>query len=372
MVSLLVLSVLSVEADSTRQPAEEIIAVGSARILKGSTIAAKESAVRDALTKALEINILKKLGQKTVADNFNVLVTQIFPVASDLTASYQVLAEDRGKEILSVLVSVKVNSMILEERLKKAGVSISQESSKRVILLISEISEASGKSLYWWGREEYGLSLTSLEAALYGSLQEMGVAGTNRMGRFSWASVLETMKKEQLTDDGVIAWGNLIGADVAVYGKARMSGGKVASIEIGIYDVFSSSMISKELISHDSLREVSAAAKDAAGRIAGAMGAGFAGKSGAMNELRAVFESVSGAGQLQKLAAFLNKDVQGVKRAVPLKLSKNSVSFLIEFQGDTERFRSAILKNSALPYKLDFLRGDKNEVVFRLIEPSVQ
>jgi hypothetical protein len=372
IISLVFLTEISAQTGGPRQPEEDIISVGSARILKDGAIAAKETAVREALAKALEIHILKKLGEKIVADNFNIFVYQIFPLAWDLTSSYKLLAEDRGRDTSSVMISARVNDMILEERLRKAGISTTPETTSRVILLISETDQSSGNSRYWWKTEQYGSSLTPLEAALYGSLHGMGLAGVNRMGSFPWSTVSETMKKEQLSDNGIIGWGNLLGADVAVYGKARVSDGRVGSVEIGVYDVSSSAMISKEMLSGDSFREVSAAARDIAERIVGAMGDGLTQEGGRINTLSAVFESVSGAGQVQKLSSFLSKDVQGVKKAVPLKLSRNSVSFSIEFQGDAERLRSAIQKNSALPCNLDFLRGDKGEVVFRLIEPSVQ
>jgi len=369
VISLVFLAVSSVQAEGPRQQEEAIITVGSASILKGGAAVAKETAVREALAKALEIHVLKKLGKKTVTDNFNVFVSQIFPLAWDLTSSYKVLAEDRGKDTLSVMISMKVNDMILEDRLKKAGVSTVSETIRKVILLISETDQARGDPLYWWSREQFGSSMTALEVAIYVSLQAMGFEGVNRLGGFSWGTVSENMKNEQLSDDGILGWGNLLGADVAVHGKAGMSGGRVSSIEIGIYDVSSSVMISKEIFSGDYLMEVSDAARNVAERVVAATEAGLTKEGGGINALSAVFESVSSAGQLQKLSSFLSKDVQGVKAAALLKLSRKSVSFLIEFQGDSERLKSAILNNSQLPCKVDFLRGDKNEVVFRVIEP---
>ena len=369
VISLVFLAVSSVQAEGPRQQEEAIITVGSASILKGGAAVAKETAVREALAKALEIHVLKKLGKKTVTDNFNVFVSQIFPLAWDLTSSYKVLAEDRGKDTLSVMISMKVNDMILEDRLKKAGVSTVSETIRKVILLISETDQVRGDPLYWWSREQFGSSMTALEVAIYVSLQAMGFEGVNRLGGFSWGTVSENMKNEQLSDDGILGWGNLLGADVAVHGKAGMSGGRVSSIEIGIYDVSSSVMISKEIFSGDSLMEVSDAARNVAERVVAATEAGLTKEGGGINALSAVFESVSSAGQLQKLSSFLSKDVQGVKAAALLKLSRKSVSFLIEFQGDSERLKSAILNNSQLPCKVDFLRGDKNEVVFRVIEP---
>lgn len=369
VVSVVFLAAESAQAEGPGQQEEEIISVGSALILKGGVAAAKETAVREALAKALEIFVLKKLGKKTVADNFNLFVSQIFPLAWDLTSSYKLLAEDRGKDHLSVMVSMKVNDMILEERLKKADVSITPEAIGKVVLLISETDQAKGGSFYWWGKEQYGSSLSPLEVALYGDLQGMGLAGVNRLGSFSWGTVSENMKSEQLSDDGIIRWGNLLGADVAVHGKAGMSGDRVSSIEIGIYDVSSSVIISKEILSGDSLMEVSSAAREVAKRIVAATGAGLTKEGEGISSISVVFESVSGAGQLQKLSSFLGKDVQGVKAAFLLKLSRNSASFSIEFQGDAERLKSAILNNSQIPCKVDFLRRDKNEVVFRVIEP---
>jgi hypothetical protein len=349
---------------------KELAAIGTARVLKGDAVSARESAIHQAMSKGLEVHLLRRLGSKAVANHFTRILSQVIPSAREATASYQLLAEDRSGDSISVLIAMKVNDAVLDAKLKQAEIGVAYENSKKVLVLIAETGERADEGFHWWGATTGNFSLTPLELAFYSALQEKGLSAINRTGMFPGADGSDSMKSANLSDHEVFEWGNIYSADLVLYGKCRVREGKVESLNLKLHDVGSGTVIWEESLMEEGAFEPMMAARKAVDKIIYVKDrARSMGKTGS-SEFNVVFEGLVGAGQIQLLSGFLKNDVQGVKGVIPARMRKDSVAFRVGYEGRADILVNAILKNPAVPLKVEFREANDNVIFFRSLEPS--
>jgi hypothetical protein len=104
----------------------EILAIGTATVKEGNLAQAKESAISDALTKGVENYLLHRLGSEGVANNFQRIIYDILPRAKAKVENFNILSEEQTGEAYKVLIKLRVNEKVIDEKLREAGVVVTE------------------------------------------------------------------------------------------------------------------------------------------------------------------------------------------------------------------------------------------------------
>ncbi|MBW1818750.1 MAG: hypothetical protein JRJ60_16545, partial [Deltaproteobacteria bacterium] len=159
-------------------PLGEVLALGTARPVDGNLAEARKRAISRALKKGVEQVLLTRLGSDGAINNFDRIVSEIMPAARELIQNYHVLSERETGGTYTVLIRVRINEQLAEQRMKAAGVVVVEGPPVKLLCLVSERS--GGAARYWWEDPDADVPLSPVELALYREFQERGFAPINR------------------------------------------------------------------------------------------------------------------------------------------------------------------------------------------------
>lgn len=174
MACLLLTSWFPAFASTAAKEPVRVIGLGNRMIYKDNVSAAKNSAVSDALSMAVQQTLTGRLARADIAANLEVLYNGILDRPQDYIITYKVLAERRKADYYRVAVEATVNTSEMEKFLAENTVINQKNDNPSILLFISE--QAPGEILprYWWGKNP--LPYTSVtEDALAEVLQKNGV-----------------------------------------------------------------------------------------------------------------------------------------------------------------------------------------------------
>ena len=131
--------------------------MGVGKIVQGNIAAGKSEAISDAMGKAMEEYLILRLGEAEMINNFDVLANEILPAFREGIENFHILAENMSGAEYQVLVKVKVNTKVLDEKLRSSGLALEQAPQGKVLFMVSEVQ--GDKMQYWWkGPESFSLN----------------------------------------------------------------------------------------------------------------------------------------------------------------------------------------------------------------------
>ena len=350
---------------------KESFAIGTGTIVKGNLVQAKKNAIHMALLKGAEDYLVRLLGNQTVATHFESLAREIIPSADQVIENFHILAEQRVGERYTVFVKMKVNENTLAEKLREAGISETVNQSVKVLFMVSETRGP--VEVFWWQNAAAHPALTPIELALHGVFQDRGFNPVNRIMDLPSSDVLSGAFPPNLRAEEASEWGKLFSADVVVYGKSLILDDKLVlnlkalDVRKGIQiceksdsEKIPRGTVDNEIILNIMRKCVNRLAIDLCPCILGDINT----EPQAAHKLDVTLAGISQPRQFQTFSEFLKTHIPGVKSIIPSRISDDSMSATIGFQGDRITFISLVLNHQSLPFPLHLGQTDTENILF--------
>jgi hypothetical protein len=351
----------------------EILVIGTGDILAGNVAKARKMAIAEALVKGVEEYLGRRLGSQAMINNFPRLLEDVIPKAREEIENFHILAEERMDKEYKILVRVKVNEKVMEEKLREIGVILMEGPPIRVLFLVSQMEGRGERHLYWWKDPETNSALTLVELALHRVFQERGFQPVSRLLRTPEGDHSPGMKALDLSDEDAIRWGELFSADVVVRGRCEIIVGDEVSVVLKALHVENSIMIGRDMQSEkvaegasdmeQIVETIEIAVNNVASRLTPQIMTVIEMPEAKTAQLSLTLKGLRSFRQFREFKDFLEKNVPGVKSVRQTRLRGNSVSVAVAFLGDEESFVKQVSNHTKLPFKADWTKTEEGEIV---------
>ena len=343
-------------------------------MVEGNSAQAKKKAVAEALKKGVEGYVTGLVGPRAAAGSFERLTEEVMPGAEEAVQNFHILAEYQSGEKYRVLIKVRINEEIMQERLRSAGVLLTEVPVIKVLFLVSEVRGSATR--YWWKDADTLQDLCAFELALNRAFQERGFSPVNRILSPPDPEEMEGLGSSSLKDEEILRFGSLMAADVVVYGQCRVTGGKALNLTLRALDVHVGREIcqascvepaGKKVLNGEQLVEVlEGPVNRLATRLCPCIMRAVAGEYGQVRQIVVTITGMTRPGQFWVFRDFLKDKVAGVESVVPSRILGDSVSATVEFQGEVTTFKDRVLNHEDLPFPLSLVQDGEGEIVFRI------
>jgi hypothetical protein len=363
------------EAASSEQ-GNEILIIGSSRIIKENMARAREEALREGMFKGVESYLISRLGKQRMSDNFILLSQEIIPRAAGYIQNYHILSQERVDDSYRVFLSIRINEALMEKTLNEFDILAPEGTQLKILFLVSEFNTANNEERYWWKAPEEGMDLTPVELALFRFFQDRGFQPINRLSGLADETYDMEMTSSSLTLAQAIQWGQLYSADVVLQGRFELIADNSVVVNIKAINVHQASLVSQlnyiqmpdEKSSADSqsnLSIIEKAVQAAAQKLGPAIIQSTDKPKTQLTELLIHLSGLKNLKQKQMFLDFIKTRVKGVQSIIPVEIKNRSISYSVRYLGDTVSFIKALSGDSGLP--LEAAIQIRNENVISIV-----
>ena len=361
-------------ADAGMPETGEALAIGEAPVLEGNYALARKTAIDQALMKGVESYLLRLLGSGRAVDHFDCIARDLLPAAQEQVTNFHILTEKPGADKYRVLIKVKVNEGMVRERLRSAGVILSESPGLDLLLMVSEVRD--GTQSYWWKDPENFPGLSSVELALHKAFQDKGFRPVNHTFVPPGANQPVGVRAACLENDDLVTWGRLFSADWVLYGECRMVSDSHISLNIKAVYVPKTMTVCEETVTQsldrnsDPGQSFSAPLEDVTrhltDRISPCMVQAIAGESNTGASLTVTLKGMRMPKDFWRFSDFLTRDVAGATSVIPSEIRADTMSATVKFEGRRDAFIHRVLSHPKRPFPLRLYPGRGEAVVFSI------
>ncbi len=355
---------------------KEILVIGTGIIVDGNVAKAKTMAISEALIKGVEEYLTRRLGRQGMINNFSRLTHEIIPRAREEIENFHILAEDRIDKNYKILVRVKVNEKVMEEKLREIGLIQLEGPPIKILFLVSQIQPQEGKISFWWEDPESDSALTPTELVFYRVFQERGFQAINRLLNIPEEEYSFGMRVLYLSDEDAIRWGRLFFADVVIHGRCEIIGGKKVTVILTVMDVEKDLIISQDTETH-SIDEVAGsidqiiqiidgAVNPIAKRVSPAIIKSIQLSEVRVNQLEVILQGLTNFRQVKEFRDFLMQDLGGVKSVVQTRAKGDSIYLSVAYFGDEDKFLAKALNHENFPFQAQMGKTAEGKIIVNL------
>ncbi|MDY6881240.1 MAG: hypothetical protein V2J25_12380 [Desulfatiglans sp.] len=360
--------------DRKRSPSNVVLAIGTSKVVEGNLALAKERAISNALRKGLENYLVRRLESQGVVNNFEKIVKKIIPRAEEEIENFHILTEIQINDTFNILVRLKINEKVFDRKLKDSGFVLDKGPVSKVLFLVYE--SVDGDISFWWKNPEFFTALNATELALYNAFKGRGFSLINRTLNLPETENLEQLRSFPLRDEDILEWGGLFSADVVVYGGTEFVSQEGASLKLRAFDVSQRVQIVQGMHVEDLMEGPGGKSgkidtvKNLANRLADRLIPTIIQFRSSLHERIRQFvitlEGVTTYGQFRLFRDFLKTEVEGIDFVRQNRVRKNSISAIVGFQGDRDSILAHIMNHEGLPFSLDLLQVDKENIRLKI------
>ena len=353
----------------------EIIVIGTGAITKENLAEARKLAISDAHIKGIETYLVKLLGRNGMINNFESIINEIIPSSGDVIENYDIRAEVSNRTSYKLLVSIKVNEKLMEEKLRNAGIVLYEGASLRVLFLISDRTSPEEMPFIWWDDPENKTNLSSSELLLHRLFQERGFDPVNRLTSVPEEGYNPELFKDDLTDEDAAKWGKLYSADLVILGKVDVNEFNRMSADIKAIQVENASVLasySKEQIINNDIESNETVAQVQEKILT-------EGVTGIIPDILKVFKKeeeklsrfdmklkgLDSLRQVSTFVAFIKEKISGVVSVLPTRITHGSITMSIEFSGSKEAFIDKIKNSTDVPFAAEIIIDETGALSIR-------
>ncbi|MBW1998353.1 MAG: hypothetical protein JRJ29_10380 [Deltaproteobacteria bacterium] len=355
-----------------------VLVIGSAPLLRGNIAKAKTQAISKAMRLGVERYMVEHLGSEGMINNFHRVVYEVLPKAGELIENFNVLAEDQSEGEYKILVRIKINEKVMNERLKKIGLVIMEGPPIKILFMVSQILVERDEVLYWWNDPQASSGLTPVELALHRVFQERGFIPINRLLYFPEGDYSDEMKIFELSDEEVIKWGRIYSADVVLYGKCFVSVGSSVSVELKALGVKSGAVLAEGVRTEhmgENVKDmenligvIEKAVHGVAALLVPAIVKGTVTEKPAPIKLEIVLSGFKSFRQVKEIMEFLRSDVEGVQSVRQTRIRGRSIFLSIDFLGEEASFLWKVSRTKDLSFEMAVERTEEGTILFNIGE----
>jgi len=360
----------------TEEKSNTVLVIGTARITGDNIAKAKRQAINEAMTMGVERYLTERLGSQGMINNFHRIVYEIIPRAGEVVEHFNILAEDRMGGAYKVLIRLKINDKVMEEKLKETGLIIMEGPSIKILFLVSQVQLERDEILYWWSDPQGNPGLAPVELALHRVFQERGFTPINRLLYFPEGDYSDEMKSFELSDEEALQWGRLYSADVVIYGKCDISPGVSVSVDLkalGVKSGLGLAQGSQTVYLEEKVREIEeliGAIERAVDGVATDLVPAMMGEAEAEKptprELEVALKGFGSFRQVREVMEFLKRDIKGVESVKQTRIRGNYIILSVQFLGEEDSFLEMVSKNKNLSFDMNVERTVEGPILFSI------
>ncbi|MFQ5735275.1 MAG: flagellar assembly protein T N-terminal domain-containing protein [Thermodesulfobacteriota bacterium] len=232
---------MAVPARARAAPGIKVVeSTGVAVVAGGGEAAARDSAIADALRKAVEQGVGTLVSSETMVENYQALSDNVYTQTHGYIKSYSVTAEGQSSGVYRVSVRAEVAVGGLRDELGALGILRRKAENPRVLFMMAEKNIGHRYYVFWWwGRSEYrgeSVDLSAAESSLKELFVDKGFNVVDISGSTGTFDLSDAVKVADLGRDGARSVGKGLNADIVVYGKAvATEGPRTPGSTVGTY-----------------------------------------------------------------------------------------------------------------------------------------
>ncbi|MBW1800125.1 MAG: hypothetical protein JRJ85_05280 [Deltaproteobacteria bacterium] len=372
--------ILLTAAFSTAQTNEEsggkgIVVIGASPVIEGNMASARNHAIAAALNKGVEKYLIRRLGTRNMALNFSRLINVVLPGSKEGIENFHILAEDRTEKRYRILVRLRINENVLQEKLRATGIVMAGEQPVRILFLVSHSGPGNEMTTHWWKNPEIDSKLSPTDLFLHGIFEEYGFNPINRLLKVTEGNYTPEMTELNLEPRDAAGWGKLYSADIVMYGKSAILEKSNVRIDLAAIDVEKALVVARDtvdepVITTDSKEKKNAiqALEKAIRRLAMRIGPAVIRAVGTREKETSRFEIVvtglNNLKQFRELKTFLTKNVRGVNAVMQTKVSGGAIYVMVTYSGTEAAFLEDVSGHEKLPFDIEILKTEDEEIFF--------
>ena len=296
-------------------------------------------------------------------NNFEDIIKGIIPGSADVIENFRELATDDTGKSYKMLVSLKVNEKLMEERLRNAGIIIYEGVPIRVLFLVSDKIKPDEPAYIWWDDPENKTSLSSSELLLYQLFQERGFNPVNRLTSMPDKGYNPELFKQDLTDEEAAQWGRLYSSDVVITGKIEKNEFNAYTANIKAIDAVNGSVIASYTYKPDTVTDPEAVGTgmDTPEKI---ISAGvnaiipdilktFNKEEEKKSSFDMVLKGMENLKQVTAFMSFVKAKIGGVVSVLPARITQGALTVSVEYSGNRKTFIEKIRNSTEVPFAVD-------------------
>jgi hypothetical protein len=347
-------------AQETKEPiTEERIVTGTGQIVGKNIAEARNEAISQAFSVAVEEYLVQKLGPQGMANNFQRLYEEILSRAKEQIQDYQIITEVTTNKYVRVLIKARVNTAVVEAMLEDMGVRERNTIQIDVLFLVSERGNGSSES-GWWTDPSAHTSLSLTELLLSQVFEDKGFRVINRSFFPPEESYDEGMLQICLTDEDAVKWGNLLSAQVVITGEATMSGESIASVYLKAIRVADGITIAqgfregKQIGSQEKGKSVmESAINDWARDMVPYIVDALTPAEKAAEQIIVTLRGLKSYKELHDIKEFFTSNFPEIKSVIESRLNQEFVSVSLKLQGGSQELAKRAQNHPKKPFLFD-------------------
>ena len=347
-------------AQERKEPAPgERIVTGTGIIAEENIALARSEAISQAFSKALEEYLIQRLGSQGMANNFQRLDEEILSTTKDGIQDYQLISEFMTDRYVRVLMKVRVNEAVVEQKLKHMGLSKSDTIQIDVLFLVSEKKKGSS-AIYWWGDPSRHTSLTQTDLSLSRAFEDRGFRIINRSFFPPEGSYDKGMLNAKLSVEEAVKWGKLLSAQIVIAGEANLYRASKASVFLRAVKVADGTVIAQGyregIVNSSGGGEESAidmAIKRWAKDMIPYVIEGREPSKKGIRELIIRIIGVNSLGEFLLLKKYLQDNFAEIKSVLEKSLRKDVIEVALKVQGDVTSLAQKVQNHPERPFAFE-------------------
>jgi isochorismate hydrolase len=348
-------------AQETKEPLHtEMIVTGRGQIVDENIAEARNEAISQAFSMAVEEYLVQKLGPLGVANNFQRLYEEILSKAKEQIQDYQIIKELTTNKYVTVLIKARVNAAVVEAMLEDMRVSERDTIQIDVLFLVSERGPGSSES-GWWTDPFVHTSLSLTEILLSQVFEDKGFRVINR-SFFPLDEIYDKgMLRIRLTDEDAVTWGKMLSAQVVITGEATISSGesrasvylKALGVEDGITIAQGFREGKQSGVQENEKNAIESAINEWAHDMVPYIVNAFKPSEKAVKQIIVVLKGLKSYKELHDIKEFFTGNFPEIKSAIESRLKREFVSVSIKLQGESRDLARRALHHPKKPFLFD-------------------
>ena len=338
---------------------DERTVTGTGIIVKENIAIARNEAISQAFLKAIEEYLIQRLGSKGMANNFQRLYEEILSRTKEEIQDYQIISEFRTDRYVRVLMKIRVNQAVIEQKVKEMGLLGIDDIQIDVLFLVSEKKEGF-PAIYWWYDPSRQTSLTQTELTLSRVFEDRGFRVINRSFFPPEDSYDVRMRNLTLTDEEATKWGKLLSAQIVIAGEANLYGASRASVFLKAIKVMDKTIIAqgyREGILDSNLKDDRSAIELAINSWANDLSSHIIDvvkpSKKIVSQLIVKIKGLKSYSEFQHFKSFLTKKFPEIISVAERSLKKNLVKVSVEINGDSKGLAERLLNHPERPFSFE-------------------
>ena len=356
---------------------QDVTATGVAAVLQGDKAIARDTAINDALRKAVEQAVGTMVSSETVVENYQLIRDSILTKSQGYIQNYKVVSESPSPELYQVTISATVKLGDLKNDLGALGILMQRAQKPRVLFMIAEQNIGQEFYVFWWyGKSEFKgqhYDMAASETALKEEFLNKGFNVVDSSVATGKIEVSNAYRIADLTDAGAISVGRQLGAEVIVKGKAlakegpRNTGSKVGSY---IADITASALrvdngaVLGSARGHGVSRNISEvtggtealekAAREASGKIIDQIIAKWSGEVSGGGLIQLTVRGIGEYSDFVKFKDIIQGQIRGVQAIYQRSLEAGTAVLDVEMKGNAQSLSDEIARKNfgGIPVKV--------------------